>query len=490
MPGSVAGGYYNAFNYLDAGYNQNSAWTGLGLAGSSSFAVAWGINNANPFQMVGVQYGGIFNGPAFAFLYQNGSLSWLTGLPGGGNTYAYKINDYGQIVGAADINNQTHACLWYNGLPPTDLGTLPGGNFSVAEDINLYGYTVGYSYDANGNYHAVIWDTTGIHELGILPGGTNSACYGVQPGESYSFAVGEADTLVNGNLEEHACVFDTGPVDLGTLGGSASSAYAVNDYFQIVGNAQRSDSTDAAFVYSYYGDTMYDLNTLISAASGWELTNAYAINDHGQIAGLGTLNGSSHAFLLTPTFHLKSIKVKPTTVPGSMTVTGTVTLNVPAPTDLLVYLGSSSGQIAFPAYCIIPEGETSQSFFVDTTPVTSTDVVQIYAELNTATVSTNLTIRPIGVKSLSISPSSVVGGSSATGKITLEFPAAPGPITVNLSSSNGAVAAPTVGSVVVPHLSSTAKFTIATHAVAANTAVTITATANGISKSANITVTP
>jgi formylglycine-generating enzyme required for sulfatase activity len=45
---------------------------------------------------------------------------------------------------------------------------------------------------------------------------------------------------------------------------------------------------------------MQDLNTLISSASGWELSTASGINDSGQIAGYGTINGNRHAFLLTP----------------------------------------------------------------------------------------------------------------------------------------------------------------------------------------------
>jgi len=45
---------------------------------------------------------------------------------------------------------------------------------------------------------------------------------------------------------------------------------------------------------------MQDLNNMIPAGTGWVLQAGAAINDAGQIAGSGTLNGKSHAFLLTP----------------------------------------------------------------------------------------------------------------------------------------------------------------------------------------------
>ena len=44
----------------------------------------------------------------------------------------------------------------------------------------------------------------------------------------------------------------------------------------------------------------YDLNTLISADSGWALQFAGSINDRGEIVGWGTINGNTHAFLAKP----------------------------------------------------------------------------------------------------------------------------------------------------------------------------------------------
>ena len=50
----------------------------------------------------------------------------------------------------------------------------------------------------------------------------------------------------------------------------------------------------------YDSGTLYNLNDLIPANSGWTLQAATAINDRGQIAGYGVINGQTHAFRLDP----------------------------------------------------------------------------------------------------------------------------------------------------------------------------------------------
>jgi probable HAF family extracellular repeat protein len=96
----------------------------------------------------------------------------------------------------------------------------------------------------------------------------------------------------------HAFIGGNGAMtDLGTLGGAASFAYGVNSTSQVVGEA---DTPTARHAFYYDGTTMYDLNNLIPPGSGWVLQQGWAINDSGQIAGDGTINGVTHAFLLTP----------------------------------------------------------------------------------------------------------------------------------------------------------------------------------------------
>jgi probable HAF family extracellular repeat protein len=64
------------------------------------------------------------------------------------------------------------------------------------------------------------------------------------------------------------------------------------------GAAVGSTGTDThAFLYD---GSMFNLNNLIPAGSGWELVEATALNDAGQIVGYGRFNDHTRAFLLTP----------------------------------------------------------------------------------------------------------------------------------------------------------------------------------------------
>ena len=94
------------------------------------------------------------------------------------------------------------------------------------------------------------------------------------------------------------------------------------------------------------------------------------------------------------------------------------------------------------------------------------------------------------MKSLLLSPHPVTGGSPVTGTIALDCAAAPGDISVALSSTKATIAHPDVATVLIPAGATTQGFSITTSGVTATTAVTIRASANGTLKSTKLTVTP
>jgi hypothetical protein len=94
----------------------------------------------------------------------------------------------------------------------------------------------------------------------------------------------------------------------------------------------------------------------------------------------------------------------------------------------------------------------------------------------------------ITLSSIMLNPTSVVGGGSSTGTVTLSGAAPSGGAVVYLSSSASAAAVPT--SVTVAAGATNATFTVSTSVVTASSPVTVTATYAGSSKTAALTVTP
>jgi probable HAF family extracellular repeat protein len=233
------------------------------------------------------------------------------GTIGNGSSFGRKINDAGQVVGYYySTQIDTHAFRTAPNAAITaasDLGTLPGGSNSFAVGINSLGQTVGWSNltaTYGGNEHAFRTDPNGVitaaSDIGTLGGSVGRAAdindSGVTVG--LSFPAGSTTfhafrTAPNGSITP-AC-------DLGTLGGSFSNALSVNNSGQTVGEANIADNSSShAFIIDLTGP-MLDLSDLIPAGTGWVLTDAFDITDAGQICGYGTINGQTHAYLLTPT---------------------------------------------------------------------------------------------------------------------------------------------------------------------------------------------
>jgi FG-GAP-like repeat len=93
----------------------------------------------------------------------------------------------------------------------------------------------------------------------------------------------------------------------------------------------------------------------------------------------------------------------------------------------------------------------------------------------------------LGVASLSLNPTTVTGGNSSTGTVTLTA-IAPAVATVTITSNNAAATVP--ASVTVPAGSQSRSFSISTTQVQATTSAAITASLNGASRSATLTINP
>ncbi|MGO9008551.1 MAG: beta strand repeat-containing protein, partial [Bryobacteraceae bacterium] len=122
-----------------------------------------------------------------------------------------------------------------------------------------------------------------------------------------------------------------------------------------------------------------------------------------------------------------AVSVSPTSVTGGSSSTGTVTLSGPAPSGGAVVALTSSNTAAaqVPASVTVAAGATSATFPITTSAVASTASVTISATYG-ATLTTTLTVNPPTLSTLTLNPTSVTGGSSSTGTVTLSGPAPSG----------------------------------------------------------------
>jgi probable HAF family extracellular repeat protein len=71
----------------------------------------------------------------------------------------------------------------------------------------------------------------------------------------------------------------------------------INESGEMVGTSNTASSTRAAF-WSADGTTVVDLNSYLTAGSGWTLLAASDINNGGQVVGFGVLDGVPRGFVL------------------------------------------------------------------------------------------------------------------------------------------------------------------------------------------------
>jgi hypothetical protein len=187
-----------------------------------------------------------------------------------------------------------------------------------------------------------------------------------------------------------------------------------------------------------------------------------------------------------------SVALNPTIVVGGTSSQGTVTLSGPAPSGgaSVTLTSSNTAAAQVPASVTVAANATSATFTITTSAVASATNSTISASFGGATPTASLTIThgTPTITSFTLNPTSVVGGTSSQGTVTLNGPALSGGATVALTSSNTA-AAQVPASVTVAANTTSATFTITTSAVISTTSSTITASYNSSMQTATLTVT-
>jgi hypothetical protein len=136
---------------------------------------------------------------------------------------------------------------------------------------------------------------------------------------------------------------------------------------------------------------------------------------------------------------------------------------------------------------LVPAGQSSASVQVATSPVAQRVRATLTAALNGSQTSATLTVNPPAPVSLTLSPSAVPGGQSATATVFLNASAPPEGLWVRISNSNpNRVWTPS--QVYVPAGMRSVQFTVYTYRGRGVSSVQITVATDGGSRSATLTV--
>lgn len=251
-------GKLTALPNLTGGYNSEVYWMN-----SKGEAVGFSENGVRdstcsmPYQKY--RYEGAKWGP-------DGKVHELRPLPGDTVSFAFEINDNGEVVGVSGLcSNVTlppflvpigpHAVIWDKEGNPTELHSLPGVVGTVPTTITNRGDVVGNVTYEDGTTHVFLWTKqSGIRDLGT------------PDGDFVSVAPCCSTANNRGDIVAFSC-----PGPLGTCR-----------------------------VVLYTNNQWYDVNDLTLKGSPY-LNFVATINDEGQIAAGGpNSTGDTRAYLLSP----------------------------------------------------------------------------------------------------------------------------------------------------------------------------------------------
>ncbi len=246
-------------------------------------------------------------------VYSASALRPLGGRQSNVIGFARLISNHQAMVGSAETANldpnypnangliganvfTQHAAVIQHAIR-TDLGVLPGGNNSGALWVNGNGTAVGISENGVINPligspegRATMWKSGNIIDMGTL-GGNESIAWAVNSAELSAGCaandVPDDNSAFGWGTQTRAFLYQNGTMtDIGTLGGTDACATMLNDAGQVAGFSYTADGNFDTFFYN--NGHMIDMGNL-----GGTFGYPNAINSSGQVTGLSNLTGDS-----------------------------------------------------------------------------------------------------------------------------------------------------------------------------------------------------
>jgi len=223
--------------------------------------------------------------------------------PSGYNSFAYGVNDLGQVVGRVEVTNGANAVLW---LPSPAYGLHAGMNtlkalagYSDAQSINNSGEVVGNGGDGN----AFLWLpedryslSGGVNDLNTVLSRIGITTFHLM--QAYKInanhqVTGNARYLLNNT--DHAYVLDLNTYTFTDLGASMTGKGINNQAApQVVGGSWMYSFFDSSYtsLSSLYAGSVNDAGEIIGwTPSGGKNYPAYR-NAAGTVTNLGSFGGS------------------------------------------------------------------------------------------------------------------------------------------------------------------------------------------------------
>lgn len=204
--------------------------------------------------------------------------------------------------------------------------------------------------------------------------------------------------------------------------------------------------------------------------------NTSAVQSLTKATVTATLGSVSKSAILTITpSTLSKLIFNSYELPGGTPTTGTVYCDGLAPPNgLTVHLASSAVFVSVPSSVTIAAGTSLVQFTINTTPVAKNQAASVTASFGQVSKVSKLTVDRPELGTLTLNPSSLQGGQTSIGTITIQSPAPATGLAISLSTNNTFATVP--ATITIPSGKTSATFLIQTTAVPSTTGATIRAT--------------